>query len=188
MRHQKHRLRLGRPSASRKALMRNMATALLTHERIVTTVPKAKALRKEVEPLITLGKKGDLPARRRALQILPNKKIVQKLFDEIAPQFADRNGGYTRILKLTHRHGDAAPMALLELVGFVEKQRAAAEAKAAEETKGKKGLRQRLKDKVKGVKKEVSETVEASEASDPKVEAAAEAEVVEEDTEKKEEE
>ncbi len=148
MRHQKHRHRLGRPSASRKALLRNMAIAIFTHERIVTTLPKAKALRRVVEPLITLGKRGDLSARRRALQILPNKKVVQKLFNEVAPQYAERNGGYTRILKITPRHGDAAPMAMMELVGYSEKQQAEAEKAQAGAKKKSKGLRQRLKDKV----------------------------------------
>ena len=130
-------------------MLRNLSIALLTNERIVTTVPKAKALRRVVEPLITLAKKGDLAARRRALQILPHKKTIQKLFNEIGPRYAERNGGYTRILKLAvPRHGDAAPLAMIELVGFSEKQRAEAQKAAAEEKKKAKGIRQRLKDKV----------------------------------------
>lgn len=149
MRHQKHRLRLGRHSAARKALLRNMTVALFDSERIVTTLPKAKALRQVAEPLITLGKKGDLAARRRALQILPNKKIVKKLFDEIAPQYSERNGGYTRIIKLAPRHGDAAPLAIMELVGYTEKQIAAQEEQAAKAAAKGKGIRQRIKDKVK---------------------------------------
>jgi len=154
MRHQKHRHRLGRPSAARKALLRNLTIALFTHERIVTTLPKAKALRRVAEPLITLGKRGDLAARRRALQVLPHKKVVQKLFNEIAPQYAERNGGYTRILKITPRHGDAAPMAMMELVGYTEKQQSEEEKTKAGTKKKTKGLRQRLKDKVtKGAKK-----------------------------------
>jgi len=154
MRHQKHRYRLGRPSAARKALLRNLTIALFTHERIVTTLPKAKALRRVAEPLITLGKRGDLAARRRALQILPHKKVVQKLFNEIAPQYNERNGGYTRILKITPRHGDAAPMAMMELVGYTEKQQPEEEKTKTGTKKKSKGLRQRLKDKVtKGAKK-----------------------------------
>ena len=109
MRHLKQGRKLGRTSAHRKALLRNLATALLEHERILTTEPKAKELRRVADKLVTLGKRGNLHARRQAA-------VVQKLFNEIAPRFAERQGGYTRILRLGYRPGDAAAMAVIELV------------------------------------------------------------------------
>ncbi|MBI5788866.1 MAG: 50S ribosomal protein L17 [Candidatus Schekmanbacteria bacterium] len=160
MRHQKHRYRLQRPTAARKALLRSLSAALINNGRIVTTLTKAKALRMVVEPLITLGKKADLNARRRALQILPDKKTVHKLFSEVAPGFKDRNGGYTRIMKLNQRIGDAAPMAIIELVTYAEilKERREKQAKELESEPGnKKGFGQRIKDKLKTMKKTESE-------------------------------
>ena len=116
MRHLKQGRKLGRTSAHRKALLRNLATALLEHERIITTEPKAKELRRVADKLVTLGKRGNLHARRQALQVVQSNAIVQKLFNEIAPRFAGRQGGYTRILRLGYRPGDAAAMAVIELV------------------------------------------------------------------------
>jgi len=116
MRHKISGFKLGRKPAHRKAMVRNLATSLLEHGRIETTVTRAKALRMFVEPLVTLGKKGDLAARRRAMQKLPNKAVVHKLFDEIAPKFSERPGGYTRIIKTGFRQGDMAPMAIIEFV------------------------------------------------------------------------
>lgn len=116
MRHLNHGRKLGRTSAHRKALLRNLATALLEHERITTTEPKAKELRRVADKLVTLGKRGDLHARRQALQVVRNTDIVRKLFNDIAPRFAERNGGYTRVLRLGYRPGDAAAMAVIELV------------------------------------------------------------------------
>ena len=116
MRHLKQGRKLGRTTAHRKALLRNLATALLEHERIITTEPKAKELRRVADKLVTLGKRGNLHARRQALQVLQSNAIVQKLFNEIAPRFAGRQGGYTRILRLGYRPGDAAAMAVIELV------------------------------------------------------------------------
>ena len=116
MRHLKQGRKLGRTSAHRKALLRNLATALLEHERILTTEPKAKELRRVADKLVTLGKRGNLHARRQALQVVQSNAIVQKLFNEIAPRFAGRQGGYTRILRLGYRPGDAAAMAVIELV------------------------------------------------------------------------
>lgn len=101
-------------------MLSNMATSLLLHERIVTTVPKAKELRTVVEPLITLGKRGDLHARRRAASILRDDEAVSKLFDEIAARFQDTQGGYTRVIKIGPRRGDNAPMAFIELVDAPE--------------------------------------------------------------------
>jgi large subunit ribosomal protein L17 len=116
MRHLKQGRKLGRTSAHRKALLRNLATALLEHERIITTEPKAKELRRVADKLVTLGKRGNLHARRQALQVVQSNAVVQKLFNEIAPRFAERQGGYTRILRLGYRPGDAAAMAVIELV------------------------------------------------------------------------
>ena len=117
MRHLKSGRQLSRNSSHRWALMRNLITALLREEKIQTTDPKAKELRRWVERVITLGKRGDLHARRQAAAIVQDKTVVQKLFDTIGPRFKDRPGGYTRIIKLGVRHGDAAKMALIELVG-----------------------------------------------------------------------
>jgi large subunit ribosomal protein L17 len=116
MRHLKQGRKLGRTSAHRKALLRNLATALLEHERIITTEPKAKELRRVADKLVTLGKRGNLHARRQAFQVVQRTSVVQKLFNEIAPRFAGRQGGYTRILRLGYRPGDAAAMAVIELV------------------------------------------------------------------------
>jgi len=118
MRHLKQGRKLGRTSAHRKALLRNLATALFEHERITTTEPKAKELRRVADKLVTLGKRGDLHARRQALQVVRSTDIVRKLFDDIAPRFAERKGGYTRVLRLGYRAGDAAAMAIIELVDF----------------------------------------------------------------------
>ena len=116
MRHRKAGRRLGRSSGHRRALYKNLITELFRHERIKTTEAKAKAVRGKAEKLITLGKRGDLHARRLAAARLNDPTIVTKLFDELAPRYEDRPGGYTRILKLGRRQGDGASMVLLELV------------------------------------------------------------------------
>ena len=118
MRHQHAGKKLGRDSAHRKALYSNLAGALIEHGRIKTTEAKAKAVKPEIEKLITLAKKGDLHARRQAISTLqhPNKGVIYKLFDEIAPRYTERPGGYTRILKLGPRPSDATEMVFLELV------------------------------------------------------------------------
>lgn len=120
MRHGKSGRKLGRTSSHRQAMFRNMVTSLFEHERIVTTEKKAKELRPIAEKMITLAKRGDLHARRQALSYMQSKDVVAKLFDEIQNQFADRQGGYTRIIKTGVRQGDAAPMAIIELVGYEE--------------------------------------------------------------------
>jgi large subunit ribosomal protein L17 len=117
MRHLKSGRQLSRNSSHRWALMRNLITALLREEKIKTTDPKAKELRRWVDRVITLGKRGDLHARRQAAAIIFDKTVVKKLFDTIGPRFKDRPGGFTRIIKLGIRHGDSAQMALIELVG-----------------------------------------------------------------------
>jgi large subunit ribosomal protein L17 len=119
VRHQKSGRKLGRDSAHRKALYSNLAGALIEHGRIKTTEAKAKEVRPIVEKMITLGKRGDLHAHRQAVAFLRSKSVAHKLFDEVAPRFADRPGGYTRVVKLDPRQGDAAPMAYLELVDHV---------------------------------------------------------------------
>jgi len=108
--------KLNRTSAHRKALFMNLANALIKHEQITTTLPKAKDLRPYVEKLVTLGKRGDLHARRQALSILKDKDVVAKLFAAIAERYKERNGGYIRVLKAGFRYGDNAPLAIIEFV------------------------------------------------------------------------
>jgi large subunit ribosomal protein L17 len=120
MRHRKAGKRLGRTTSHRAAMLRNMVTSLFEHERIVTTTPKAKELRKLADHLMTLAKRGDLHARRQALAVIRSKKIVAKLFDEMKNAYMDRSGGYTRIIKTGSRTGDAASMAIIELVNYQE--------------------------------------------------------------------
>jgi large subunit ribosomal protein L17 len=115
MRHLKAGRKLNRTSAHRKALFRNLVTSLLDHEQIQTTDAKAKALRHWADRMVTLGKRGTLHARRQALGFVRSKSVVKKLFDDIAPRFRDRAGGYTRVIKLGRRVGDAAPMSVIEL-------------------------------------------------------------------------
>ena len=131
MRHQKNGRKLGRDSAHRKALYSNLAGALIEHGRIRTTEAKAKEVRPIVEKMITLGKRGDLHAHRQAVAFLRSKSVAHLLFSEVAPRFADRPGGYTRVVKLGPRQGDSAPMAYLELVDYEPEARAAAAAHAA---------------------------------------------------------
>ncbi|HHW58213.1 MAG TPA: 50S ribosomal protein L17 [Clostridia bacterium] len=108
--------KLGRPSDQRRAMLRNLVTDFLRYERITTTEARAKELRSISEKMITLGKRGDLHARRQALSYILDESVVKKLFDEIAPKYKDRQGGYTRILKLGPRRGDGAPLVIIELV------------------------------------------------------------------------
>ena len=117
MRHKKSGVKLNRTSSHRKAMFRNMVTSLFKHERIKTTDVKAKALRGWADHLVTLAKRGDLHARRQAAAIIREKDIVQKLFDQAPTRFAGVSGGYTRIIKLGHRPGDAAPISIIELTG-----------------------------------------------------------------------
>lgn len=119
MRHNKSGRKLGRKTAHRKALMSNLASALITHKKIKTTDSKAKELRMFIEPLVTSAKKGDLHSRRQVLRKVRHKSIVRELFDNIGPKFSDRNGGYTRITKLGFRDNDRAPMSIIEFVDIV---------------------------------------------------------------------
>jgi large subunit ribosomal protein L17 len=169
MRHRNAHRKLGRDTSHRIALLRNQAEALLRHERIETTVPKAKELRPYVERLITIAKRGvkandpkgvSLSARRLVMRDVLNETVVTKLFDEIAPRFMDRPGGYTRILKLGHRRGDAAEVAQIELLGSeFDPKKAEAEKKAREEAaaagdapKQQKSVGERLKAAAKSIR------------------------------------
>ena len=116
MRHGKAHRKLNRTASHRKAMFANMAASLIEHEQIVTTLPKAKELRGIADKLVTLGKRGDLHARRQAISKIQDIAQVKKLFDVIGPRYADRHGGYTRVLKAGFRKGDNAPMAVIELV------------------------------------------------------------------------
>ena len=118
MRHRVHGRKLGRTSSHRKALFRNQLTALFTHERIITTVAKAKELRPIAERMVTLARTGTLAARRRVAAMISDKGIAKRLFDEIAPRFADRPGGYTRIMRLGRRRGDNAELAIIEFIDY----------------------------------------------------------------------
>jgi large subunit ribosomal protein L17 len=163
MRHRVRGRKLGRTTAHRKALFRNQLIALFTHDRIVTTLAKAKELRPLAERMVTLAGTGSLPARRKVLTMVPDKAVVRRLFEEIAPRFTDRPGGYTRVMRLGRRRGDGAELAIIEFVDY--------ELSEHEEggTPGKKGS---LMDRAKGVfgggaKKDADEveTDEAAEAA-----------------------
>src|SRR5438132_12213124 len=141
MRHKESGWKLGRNTAHRRSLLRNLVTSLIVEERIETTLPKAKALRPQVEKMITLGKKGDLAARRQAAAYLMTSEAVTKLFDTVAPRFGDRQGGYLRIVRTAWRKGDGAEKAFIELLGSEQvldekrQKRAEVRAKRAEENR-----------------------------------------------------
>jgi len=120
MRHKKKGRKLGRKSGNRRALLMNLASQMITHKRIKTTDAKAKELRIFIEPLITLAKKNDLHSRRMVIKKLPNKNIVRTLCDDIAPNYINRPGGYTRIVKLGYRDNDRAPVSIIEFVDMVD--------------------------------------------------------------------
>ena len=119
MRHKKSGRKLSRKTGHRKALMSNLASALITHKKIKTTDAKAKELRMFIEPLVTFAKRGNLHARRQVLKKIRHKSIVRELFDNIGPVFSDREGGYTRITKLGYRDNDCAPISLIEFVDMI---------------------------------------------------------------------
>ena len=140
MRHNKLGRRFSRDSAHRQAMFSNMAASLIQHEQIVTTLPKAKDLKRVMDKYITLAKRGDLNSRRLAAARIGNEAMVKKLFDVLAPRYKDRSGGYTRVLKAGFRYGDAAPRAVIELVdrdvavkGKEDRERSEAEAKVREQ-------------------------------------------------------
>ena len=144
MRHKVAGWKLGRNTAHRRSLLRNLVTSLIIEERIETTIPKAKAMRPHVEKMITLGKRGDLAARRLATAYLMTSESVTKLFDTIAPRFGDRNGGYLRIVRTTWQKGDGAEKAFVELLGsekvLDEKREKRAEARAKRVAEAKKAM------------------------------------------------
>ncbi|MGB7061974.1 MAG: 50S ribosomal protein L17 [Candidatus Zixiibacteriota bacterium] len=167
MRHAKRVKKLGRTKSHRKAMLANMAASLLTYQVIKTTETKAKEVRKLAEKLITLAKRGDLHAHRQVYDVVKDRKLVKKLFDEIAPKFADREGGYTRVSKLGPRRGDGAPVAVVELL--LEKP-------AKEEKKGKKRKAQKkakpaeakeAKPKAKKKEKAEAEAAEVEQKEEP---------------------
>ncbi len=132
MRHRMRKKHFDRTTNQRKALFRNLMTSLFIHERIETTVAKAKVLRSMAEKMVTLGKRGDLHAKRLAFSYLPNRTAVSKLFNEIAPRFADRNGGYLRIVRTRNRIKDQAPLAVIEFIDYEEKREEKEEEKKKE--------------------------------------------------------
>jgi|SRR5215831_1153353 len=158
MRHQKKTVKLGRKPEHRKALLVNQVCSLIEHQRIKTTLAKAKAVRPLAEHMVTLGKNGSIHARRTALATLRQKRAVKKLFDDIAPRSAERNGGYTRIVKLGQRKSDSAPMAFIEWVDMAE----VIEEKAAKE---KKARRKEAEPKPERTQPERMETKEAEPAA-----------------------
>lgn len=144
MRHRRSGRKLNRTSSHRKAMFANMAGSLLEHEQITTTLPKAKELRRIADKIITLGKRGNLHARRQVFAILRNEDLIKKLFGPLADRYKERNGGYTRVLKAGFRRGDNAPMAVIELVdrdaeakGAADKARVAAAEEAPAEAEAK---------------------------------------------------
>ena len=173
MRHQKKTVRLGRKAEHRKALLANQVCSLIEHRRINTTLAKAKAVRPIAEKMITLGKDGSIHARRTAFATLRQKDAVKKLFDEIAPASTDRNGGYTRIIRLGQRHSDSASMALIEWVDAT----VVIEDKPAEEKKAKK--------KEKEPKAEAKPETKAKEPKTEKAEPKAEEKTAEEPKKKR---
>jgi len=139
MRHRNAHRKLSRNTSHRRALLRNLVTDLLDHGRLMTTLPKAKEVRPLAEKMITLGKRDNLHARRQLQSYLLREPVAKKVFDTIAPRFADRNGGYSRIIKLGNRKGDGADLAIIELLGSeLEVKKAERAEKAAAKSKGKK--------------------------------------------------
>jgi large subunit ribosomal protein L17 len=172
MRHRVRGRKLGRTTAHRKALFRNQLTALFTHDRIVTTLAKAKELRPLAERMVTLAGTGTLPARRKVLTMVPDKEVVRRLFDEIAPRFTDRPGGYTRVMRLGRRRGDGAELAIIEFVDYEL---------AEHEEGGAPGKKGSLMDRAKGVFGGGA-AKDADEVEDETVAAEEEAEVMAEPT------
>jgi large subunit ribosomal protein L17 len=161
MRHKVHTFKIGRTGAHRKAMLANMVSSLIEHGEIRTTITKAKEARRVADKMVTLGKKGDLHRRRLAVSKLRDKTAVKKLFDEIAPQYTERNGGYTRIIKLSRRLGDAAEMCILQFVesdDAVKKSEKTTKTKKAKAPKAKKAP-EATEEVVEEVKAEATEEV-----------------------------
>lgn len=161
MRHLKSNRKLNRTSSHRVLMLRNLVTSLLEHERVETTVMKAKEARRIAERMITLGKRGTLHDRRRAASVLVKKSVVKKLFDEIAPRYEKRDGGYTRILRVGYRKGDSAPLAFLELVKEEAEKKKKIKKKGTKKAAAKEGQGREKKEASK------SKKVEREEAAPP---------------------
>ncbi len=151
--HRKAGRKLGMKTAHRKAVMANMCSSLIKHERVETTLTRAKELRRMAERMITLGKRNTIHARRQAMQVLRDNRAVKHVFDQLAPRFADRMGGYTRILKLGYRRGDSAPMAIIEYLGFELKAPSETEKKGAKPAKKKAAPKKKAAEKKPAAKK-----------------------------------
>jgi len=158
MRHLKANKKLGMDSSHRKAVLRNMVTSLIEHERIKTTDTRAKELRRIADRMVTLGKRGDLHALRQTMEVIRVKSVATKLFEDIAPRYKDINGGYTRIIKVGHRHGDNAPLSIIEFT--VQKQEEKKEPKKESKKEPKKeSKKEPKKEAKKEVKKEPKKSV-----------------------------
>ena len=169
MRHGLVNRKLGRTSSHRNALFRNQLSSLIEHERIITTLPKAKELRPQIERLITLGRNDNVHNRRQAQRVVAEPALISKLFDTLAPRFANTPGGYTRIIKLGARRGDAAEMAILEFVGYEPK----IEEKSAPATESKKQAKPAAEPKAEEAAEEKPKKKPAAKKAAPKKEAAA---------------
>lgn len=184
MRHRKKGNHLGRTASHKKALMRNLAAQVFEHKEIRTTVAKAKELRSYVERLITYGKKGTVHHRRLAFQFLQNKQAVNTLFNEIAPIYEDRAGGYTRIIRLGNRKGDNAELSIFQLVGFekvqTKKEEKKKQAKKAEKEEAKEEKEEKPSEEAKAAEPEVEVKQEEAKEETPEEAKAAEPEVEEE--------
>lgn len=168
MRHLCDKYHLNRTASHRKALLANLSAALFTHKRITTTLVKAKYARRFAERMITFARKSGVQSRRHVLRFIRDKEVVKKLFDELGPHFKNRDGGYTRIIKIGPRRGDAAPMAILELVGFddVSSTETKRESKSRLKAKQKEITRSRLEKEPEPDEIAAEETVEQAEAAE----------------------
>jgi len=169
MRHGMANRKLGRKSAHRNAMFRNQLASMIDHERIITTLIKAKELRPQIEKMVTLGKEDSIHGRRLAARIVPDETLIQKLFTNISPRFVQRPGGYTRIIKLGPRRGDGAEMAILEFVDFkFEDEKKAAAAPAAKKSKAKKPADDAEDETVEAKPKKTASKKAASKKAAPK--------------------
>lgn len=185
MRHMKSGRKLGRTSSHRKAMFRNMSCSLIEHQLIKTTVPKAKEIRRVIEPLITLAKKDSVANRRLAFAKLNNKQAVKTLFEELGPRFADRPGGYLRIVKCGFRQGDSAPMAIVQLLNEECKPKAKKAKKAEEKKPAKKKAEKEAVEATEEVVAEEAAAPEAVEVTDAVEEAPAQEAAPAKDADKK---
>lgn len=153
MRHAKDHKKLGRTASHRRAMLSNMIASLIKHKRVKTTLAKAKEARRWADRVVTFGKKGSVAARRQVYKFIPRRDIVKVLFDDVAPQFENRDGGYTRVVKLGRRKGDGAELAFLEFVGYedmqIEKQQKAQETRVERKRRQKEEMKEQVEAKAK---------------------------------------